>query len=280
LAGSLKYTPVFPACPKTEGFRGISRCTRDIVTCWPGQAEAAALDCSARAAVDLIRGNVAISEDVQTDTVQFKTLLPAGMLVAVLCNAAPNPSFESDIYTRSIREFGGNRVNPMAYSETTAGFQSYLTDSGVKIVSARELILPNHPDVAARLGFHDFLPPRSWWPRGAALALLTQRIEFKTNSLVRVRNWWRPTAYNSDPAVGGARAGDHPTASAVDLDYRTISDRMRAELFLRALEKRCPWLQLSLGLGALTTHVGIGSLNGHREWHYEGWRPPTAKRNG
>ena len=236
MAGSLKYTPVFPACPKTEGFRGISRCTRDIVTCWPGQAEAAALDCSARAAVDLIRGNVAISEDVQTDTVQFKTLLPAGMLVAVLCNAAPNPSFESDIYTRSIREFGGNRVNPMAYSETTAGFQSYLTDSGVKIVSARELILPNHPDVAARLGFHDFLPPRSWWPRGAALALLTQRIEFQTNSLVRVRNWWRPTAYNSDPAVGGAKAGDHPTASAVDLDYRTIAERMQAELFLRALE--------------------------------------------
>jgi hypothetical protein len=104
--------------------------------------------------------NVAISEDVQTDTVQFKTLLPAGMLVAVLCNAAPNPSLEPDTYTRSIREFGGNRVNPMAYSDTTAGFQSYLTDSGVKIVSARELILPNHPDVAARLGFHDFLPPQ------------------------------------------------------------------------------------------------------------------------
>ena len=223
-------------------------------------------------------GNFAVSRDVQIDTVRFKTFLTAGMLGTVLCNAVPNPSVESDTYTRSIREFGGNRVNPMAYSDTTAGFQSYLTDCGVKTVSARELILPNHPDVAARLGFHEFRPQRSWWPRGAALALLTQLIEAQTNSPVRVRNWWRPTAYNSDPAVGGAKAGDHPTASAVDLDYRTISERMRAELFLRALEKRCPWLQLSLGLGALTTHVGIGSPNGHREWHYEGWRPPAAKR--
>ena len=152
-------------------------------------------------------GNFAVSRDVQIDTVRFKTFLTAGMLGTVLCNAVPNPSVESDTYTRSIREFGGNRVNPMAYSDTTAGFQSYLTDCGVKTVSARELILPNHPDIAARLGFHDFLPPRSWWPRGAALALLTQRIEFKTNSLVRVRNWWRPTAYNSDPAVGGQKPG-------------------------------------------------------------------------
>ncbi|MBZ5624329.1 MAG: hypothetical protein LAQ69_37370 [Acidobacteriia bacterium] len=141
-------------------------------------------------------------------------------------------------------------MNPRPTRKTTAGFQSYLTDSGVKTVSARQLIFPNHPDVAARLGFHDFLPLRSWWPRGAALALLTQRIEAQTSSPVGVRNWWRLTAYNSDPAVGGAKAGDHPTASSVDLDYRTISERMGAELFLRALEKRCPWLQLSFGLGA------------------------------
>jgi hypothetical protein len=205
------------------------------------------------------------------------------MLWAVLCSAAPSrftpkPS-GSDTYARSIREFGGSIVDPLTYPETTAGFQSYLQDTGVTSVSALELILPNHPEVAARLGFQYFLPPRNWWSRGAALALLTQGIEGRTDSSVHIRNWWRPAAYNSDPAVGGAKDGDHPSATAVDLDYSTTSNRMQAELFLRALQKRCPWLQLSLGLGALTTHVGIGSPHGHREWHYAGWRPAVAGRN-
>lgn len=203
-----------------------------------------------------------------------KIFLTAGMLGAALCSAAPNP--QSDLFVRSIQEFGGSIVNPMAYPETADGFQSYLKASGVIAIPARELIAPNHPDVAARLGFRDFLPPRSWWTRGAALALLTQGIQAQTNAAVRVRNWWRPPAYNTDPAVRGAKNGDHPTASAVDLDYRSAGERMRAELYLRALEKRCPWLQLSLGLGALTTHIGIGSPRGHREWHYAGWRPAVA----
>lgn len=227
----------------------------------------------------MLGGNFTGAARVQSGTLRLEILLALGIVGAFGCHAAPNPSVESDTYARSIREFGGCIVNSMAYPETIAGFQAYLTASGVRAVSASELILPNHPEVAARLGFRDFLPPRTWWSRGAALALLTQGIGAQTHTLVRIRNWWRPAAYNSDPAVGGAKAGDHQTASAVDLDYRTISERMQAELFLRALEKRCPWLQLSLGLGALTTHVGIGSPRGHREWHYAGWRP-AARRNG
>ena len=167
-------------------------------------------------------------------------------------------------------------VNPVAYPQSADGFQAYLKDSGVTAISAFDLIRPNHPEVAARLGFHDFLPPRSWWTRGAALALLTQHIQSLTVTPVRVRNWWRPPAYNTDRAVGGAENGDHPTATAVDLDYGTTAARIRAELYLRELAKRCPWLQLSLGLGALTTHVGIGSPHGHREWHYASWRPAVA----
>ena len=161
----------------------------------------------------------------------------------------------------------------MAYPQTADGFQAYLKATGVNAIPARELIAPNHPEVAARLGFQNFLPPREWWSRGAALALLAQNIQVHTRAELKVRNWWRPAAYNADPIVGGAKNGDHPTASAFDLDYRTTSERMRAELYLRQLDRRCPWLHLSLGLGPTTTHVGIGSPRGHREWHYAGWRP-------
>jgi hypothetical protein len=213
----------------------------------------------------------------------FKIFFTAGVLGTVLCSASSLrstsvrstsvPSTQPDVYARFIREFGGSVVNPEVYPQTVEGFQSYLKASGVNAIPARELTAPNHPEVAARLGYRDFLPPHEWWVRGAALALLTQGIQGQTQAAVRVRNWWRPAAYNADPKVGGAKNGDHPTANAFDLDYGSTTERMRAELYLRNLARRCPWLNLSLGLGALTTHVGIGSPRGHREWHYAGWRP-------
>jgi hypothetical protein len=186
----------------------------------------------------------------------------------VLCAAG------NDVYSHAIQQLGGSAASLAAYPNTVEGFTSYLKACGLSGVSARELTTPNHPEVAARLGFRNFLPPKAWWPRGASLALLAQSIRAKTSGPVHIRNWWRPAAYNSDPRVGGAKNGDHPTANALDLDYSNVADRMRAETFLRRLDARCPWLGLSLGLGAQTIHVGIGSPRGHREWHYAGYAPP------
>ena len=184
---------------------------------------------------------------------------------------------KSDTYARAIAQLGGKIVDAAAYPATVAGFQQYLLATGVKALSAVELTTPNHAAVAARLGFQSFLPPQNWWPRGAALALLTQSMETATNAAARVRNWWRPAAYNADPAVAGAKNGDHPTANAVDLDYSSSTDRMKAESFFRSMEKRFPWMQLSFGFGAQTTHIGLASPRGHREWHYAGWRPSAGQ---
>lgn len=181
------------------------------------------------------------------------------------------------IYALAIQQLGGKIVNPGVYPATVAGFEAYLKDSGVTHVSGVEMTQPNHPAVAARHGFQDFLPPRDWWSRGAALALVIESIDRITVAGARVRNWWRPAAYNNDRAVGGAKNGDHPTANAVDLDYESVIDRMRAELFLRGLCARFPWMRISLGLGAETTHVGIDSPHGHREWHYAGWTPARGR---
>ena len=209
---------------------------------------------------------------------QFRILLTLAALGASVCPAGtPSKQPASDVYARSIIELGGQLVKPHGFPETASGFQAFLSASGVKSLTGRELIMPNHPDVAARFGFVHFLPPRSWWPRGASLALLVQHISARTGGPIHVRNWWRPPAYNSDPAVGGARNGDHPTANAFDVDYSSVGDRIHAEKTLRALGRRCPWMGLSLGLGAQTTHIGIGSPRGHREWHYAGW---TRSRNG
>ncbi len=169
-------------------------------------------------------------------------------------------------------------VSANEYPATIAGFEAYLKDSGVHKVTAAELTQPNHPEVAVKYGFRDFLPQQDWWPRGAALALVIEAIDHFTSSMVHVRNWWRPRPYNDDRAIGGAKNGDHPTANAVDLDYQSVSDRMRAERFLRGLSDRFPWMRISLGLGAETTHVGIDSPRGRREWHYAGWSPATFRK--
>lgn len=178
-----------------------------------------------------------------------------------------------DVFSRAIERLHGEVVNPAPYPSTLDGFQRYLTASGVRDVTADELTRPNHPGVAARLGFERFLPAKKWWPRGAALALLTDRLRGIAGEPVHLRNWWRPPSYNANPVVGGAKYGDHPTANAVDLDYTSVSGRIRAERWLRKLDKTASWLGLSLGLGPLTTHVGIGSPRGRRQWHYPGWHP-------
>ena len=189
--------------------------------------------------------------------------------------AAPSLD-EADVYAHAIEKLDGRTVDAQIFPNTVEGFQAYLAASGIKSVTAVELTRPNHPGVAARHGFQDFLPPQSWWRRGAALALLIQQLRSVVHEPLHVRNWWRPATYNSDPAVQGARNGDHPTANAVDLDYASRGGRMRAERWLRTLDREAKWLQLALGLGDLTTHVGIGSAKGRREWHYAGWRPATA----
>ena len=191
----------------------------------------------------------------------------------LICAAAAiGAAHGEDFYSRAISSLHGTPADPNAFPHTLAGFSKYLQCSGVRTVTAADLTQPNHPEVAARLGFHEFLPDREWWPRGAALALMVEKIRAITGEQVRVRNWWRPQAYNLDPKVGGAQNGDHPTANAVDLDFLSREARVKAEAWLRMLDRTQNWLGLSLGLGDRTTHVGIGSTKGRREWHYAGWR--------
>ena len=208
----------------------------------------------------------------------WASLVTFTAFATLACHAATLAPASPDVYVKSIQALGGNVVNPMNYPQTVEGFQAYLQQSGVKAVTAQEMTRPNHPEVAARHGFTNFLPQRDWWPRGAALALLTQKIDVVAQASAHLRNWWRPAAYNTDPAVKGAKSGDHPTANAVDLDYDNAGVRMKAEAFLRSLAAQNPWMQLSLGLGAETTHVGIGSPRGHREWHYAGWQPAPGRK--
>lgn len=177
----------------------------------------------------------------------------------------------SDLLEQAITFFRGHVVDPTNYPLTQAGFQSYLADTGVQHFSAGEMLEPNHPEEARHLGYALFLPPHDWWSRGAALGLLSDELRRTVDEPVAMRNWWRPRAYNA--AVDGGEDSDHITAHGVDLDYRSADSRRTAERRLRDLYGNEDWLQLSLGLGNQTTHVGILSPGRKRDWFYDSYVP-------
>lgn len=175
------------------------------------------------------------------------------------------------LFTEAITRFGGTFVEPTDHPMTVAGFQEYLGASGVRHFSAREMTTPHNPAVASRLGYDTFLPPHAWWPRGAALALIADELRTLVGEPVKMRNWWRPPAYNQ--RVDGAADSDHVTGHGVDLDYRSADSRRRAEARLRELAAEHDDLQFSFGLGNQTTHVGILSPGRSRDWTYASYVP-------
>ncbi len=184
-------------------------------------------------------------------------------------------------HTFLIEYFGGRAADPMLFAETPDGFQSYLDAVGVTYFSATEYITPNNPRVAEGCGYSVLLPERSVWPRAGALGLLADQLRALVNEPVVLRNWWRPPCYNA--GVGGAAGGDHPDADALDLDFRSARSRADAQRHLcntywladivapEDIEPGSnlnPRLNMSLGLGGATLHLGLLSRNGRRYWKY------------
>ena len=187
----------------------------------------------------------------------------------MLLTTLPGIVSAASVPERAIRHFGGRLTKPEEYAESVSGFQKYLRDSGVRKVSATQMTRPHHVAIARDVGFDVFLPKKAWWSRGAALALLAQAIEEAIGEPVTIRNWWRPARYNADARVAGAKRSDHLTAHAIDIDYRSRRSAERARRWLEELRRKQPWLRLSVGSGPITTHVGIDSPLGSRQWTYD-----------
>ncbi|TVQ94797.1 MAG: hypothetical protein EA397_00970 [Deltaproteobacteria bacterium] len=175
---------------------------------------------------------------------------------------------------------GGHDPEPTTFEDSVEGFQDYLDEVGIVFFSAHEYVTPHNPTVAASCGYDELLPPQSWWRRGAVLGLMADDLRELVGEPVYMRNWWRPPCYNQ--GVGGAAGGDHPDADAVDLDFRSERSRADAQAWLCEVywqedldlsgyvfdEQVDPRLNLSIGLGGRTIHVGVLSTNGRRHWKY------------
>ena len=181
--------------------------------------------------------------------------------------------------------------DPTGYENSPQGLQNYIDDVGViDKFSAAEMISPNHPSHAKACGYDLLLPPQCRWPAGAAQGLVAGKLREVINDgnpygehKITLRNWYRPTCYNSK--VGGASASDHIQARGFDLDFETPEARAKAQKYLCQMYKKKNF-NLQVGIGCQTLHVGIGSpkrisaygSDGSRFWTYGSLQRCSLKR--
>ncbi|MEM6996883.1 MAG: hypothetical protein AAF721_40650 [Myxococcota bacterium] len=180
-----------------------------------------------------------------------------------------------------IDHLGGDPVDATQYGPDLDSFQQYLDAVGVQHTSAEEIVEPYSASAAAECGLSILLPAQDQWEKIGALALFTDDLTELVGEPIFMRNWWRPPCYND--LVGGAANGDHPDADAVDLDFQSATSRAQAQQYLCetywdqdivAPEQIAPGsdldprLNMSVGLGAVTIHLGVLSQGGRRSWKY------------
>lgn len=184
-------------------------------------------------------------------------------------------------YEQLVRYFNGHYVYAENYPFSPEGFQQYLNDVGVRYTSAQELIIPRRESSRQKMEackLKNLLPAHEFWERGAALGKFFDSIRSHVGAPIAIRNWYRPTCYNSK--VGGEPNSDHLRAMSMDIDFKSVKDRFKAQKFLcdnfweslfSDSKKR---LNLSVGLGHQTLHLGLLSNigKGRRDWGYPGYQ--------
>lgn len=149
-------------------------------------------------------------------------------------------------------------------------FADYLGEHDIRYFSHREVVTPNHPDRARQAGYDDLTPPRHLWPWAVLVLTLGDALREAVGSPVTLRNLYRPMSYNRLVASSGIRS-DHPNGAGGDYDFGSVAERRTAEAEIRRIAAEHAELQVSLGLGARTLHVGCLSPQGSRSWYYDSY---------
>ena len=159
------------------------------------------------------------------------------------------------------------------YDPTESSFYRYLKHIGVKYFGKSDkLTVPHNKAKARKVGYESFLPPRYLWPLAAIVLRLGDFCREGVGRSVAIRNLWRPQPYNKLVAKSGINS-DHPNVCGADFDFKTPGDRKIAQGIIFALAYAFPELQISVGIGYKTLHVGALSPKGKRQWIYK-----SAKR--
>jgi hypothetical protein len=168
---------------------------------------------------------------------------------------------------------------------------AYLNAVGVIDFSAEELtrISSDKKELAAEFGFESFLPPKSWWPRLAAQAIVAQKIRDITRSRIEVKSAWVPEAFSV--AEKGTKNSAHTQCCALDLVVASEEAWTKAVDFLLSLyNNKAVHLNLGLGFSKQSKFIHVGCFDARpstsglgfdysetrRRWRYDTSGRPTA----
>ncbi len=149
----------------------------------------------------------------------------------------------------------------------------YLADHGIEFFSVDEVVTPHHADKAREAGFGELIPPLHLWPWTLLALAMGDEMRRAVGRAVRLRNLYRPLSYNRLVATSGVQS-DHPNACAGDFDFSSTEDRRTAEEVVRRRAMSDPVLELSMGMGGRSLHVGVMSPKGPRSWFYDSYNDP------
>jgi hypothetical protein len=157
----------------------------------------------------------------------------------------------------------------------------HLVANGVgKYFSTDEIVEPNDKEKAASVGYDEFVPPAHTWGVVTLLVWLADQMRHQADSPVTMRNLWRPMSYNRIVSTSGIES-DHPNACGMDLDFKDAEARRDAQAWLVThTSETANEMQLSIGFGHTTLHVGVLTPCGTRFWTYDSYKdqvPHTVK---
>jgi len=164
------------------------------------------------------------------------------------------------------------------HEDSTRDFYRYLKAVGVRYFGKRDrLTVPNNRRKAKQVNYVEFLPPRYLWPLAAIVLRLGDFCREGVGRGVKIRNLWRPQPYNELVSTSGINS-DHPNCCGADFDFKTLGDRKIAQGIIFMCAYAFPELQISIGIGYKTLHVGALSPMGRRQWLYKSIRKEMPRK--
>ena len=162
---------------------------------------------------------------------------------------------------------------PSGQENSIPGLERYLDAYGVgRYFNIDEITGPRDKEKAEGCGYVFFVPPVHTFPLLASAVALADILRGASGAPVTMRNSWRPQSYNSAVSSSGIDS-DHPNACAVDLDFSSEAAHAKALAVLNGIAYVSGReLQLSVGIGAITLHVGVLSPRGARFWTYDSFK--------
>lgn len=186
-----------------------------------------------------------------------------------------------DAACRVVSGMTGTSCKVTNVTSTLYEFGKYLAENKVgKYFHLNELVTPNHKPIAKDLGYDVFVPPWIVWPQAVGLLFIADAIRDAIGNPVTLRNYWRPNTYNrrvsSSPTNpnGSGINSDHPNGCSFDLDFASEVDREIASWMLLGMHRTNRLLEMSIGLGGRSIHVGILSPKRSRLWTYQSYKGP------